>query len=225
MDEKSELIYLDNGLIVRILKMIRDKYYSFDLGTYFLADLGYENAIGFHNIRDMLSHIRTAITENNGLTLRQREDQLTLAEEHLRRALVEPYEIGAAEEFKKARELYEKLQDLVKFLRKGDKHFINGPADENITSQFRSIKKHLEVGRKKKAANLWNAEWEEAVFEFITVTKETQELIDVLQAEINLLTYSNVNKQSRIYFIWAMTATILFGIVSVIGIVIPFLLK
>ena len=83
----------------------------------------------------------------------------------------------------------------------------------------------METGRKKKSVNLWNSDWEEAVEEFTKAAEKAQEINNFLEIDIDLMTHRNIHKQNKVYFIWAMTATILFGIVSVVGVVIPLVVK
>jgi hypothetical protein len=212
---------VDNEIVNKIIKMIQEKYPQFNLGTYFLATLGYDNDIGFRNIRDMLTHINSAISK--GLSFHDREIQIAYAEEHLRRALVEPYEVGASEEFKKTRELYDKFVVLVSSVRKKDKHFLKAPAETQIIEQFHHIHLHMLKGREKKAANLWNSEWEQAIIEFMDATEEAQELNKKLEADIELLSNLNLNRQSRRYFLWGLIATIFGVVISIVGIIIPLL--
>lgn len=207
----------------QILLMIRDKFEDFDKGTYYLASLGYDNDIGYRNIRDMLSHIKTALSKE--ANRKEKEIQVSLAEEHLRRALVEPYEVGAQEEFKKTRDLYNKFTKLICSIKENEKQFLKAPAEDKLKEQLKSIYRHMETGRKKKSVNLWNSDWEEAVEEFTKAAEKAQEINNHLEIDIDLMTHRNIHKQNKVYFIWALAATILFGIVSVVGVIMPLVIK
>ena len=130
MDSRTHIKGIEVSIIEKIVAMLQNKYPNFEYGTYYLAALGIDNDIGYHNVRDMLTHFHKALTAK--LSLREREDQILHAEEHLRRALVEPFELGAREEFKRAQELYEKFRNLIKISKKKEKLFIKAPAEKKI---------------------------------------------------------------------------------------------
>ncbi len=216
MSADDKIRGVEREIIERILAMLQDKYPAFDGGTYYLAmKFGIENVIGFHNLRDMITHIKTAIVDVN--TLREREDQLLLAEEHLRRALVEPYELAAAEMFKKASDLYREYLDLILIAKKEDINFIKGPSQEVIEQLLkREVPGLMAQGREKKAVNLWDTTWEDGVKAFELAAERSLYAYEHMQKDVEVLKTRNLYWKNRVYFIWGLTATALFGIAGII---------
>src|SRR5258708_36659110 len=107
-DPTGHLTPEERGLFYRFLVLIRDNYKKADNAGYFLERrAGIGNSCGVFNLRDVLSHLSTLL--DPATPANRRPDQLANAEEHLRRAIVEPYEIGLAaitEKFSKTYEIY-----------------------------------------------------------------------------------------------------------------------
>jgi hypothetical protein len=79
-------------LICRFLSLVRDNYAKADKASYFLERrAGVSNACAITNLRDVLSHLATLLDPTTPPD--KRADQLSNGEEHLRRAIIEPYEM------------------------------------------------------------------------------------------------------------------------------------
>jgi hypothetical protein len=109
-DPLSHLTPDERDLVLRFLALIRDSYKKAEKAAYFLERrAGVLNTCGMTNLRDVLSHLATLL--DPATPARKRADQLASAEEHLRRAIIEPYEIGLAsltEKFTQDYETYRK---------------------------------------------------------------------------------------------------------------------
>jgi len=87
----DKILGVDATLIERFLVLFRDNYREVDLATLFLEQSeGISNAQGFLNVRDAMSHFVTALSMET--PKEKRTEQLATCEEHLRRAILEPYE-------------------------------------------------------------------------------------------------------------------------------------
>src|SRR5947209_18289498 len=98
--------------VERFLLLIRDNYKKADKATFFLEQRsGIVNIQGITNMRDVLSHLVTLL--DPATPDGKWEEQLGNAEEHLRRAIIEPYEIALNELTVKFEELYDRYRQLV----------------------------------------------------------------------------------------------------------------
>jgi hypothetical protein len=214
--DNGTVMGVEIAIIESILKMIHEKYPAFDKGTYFLAITSNKsNDIGNYNIRDMVTHFHTAILP--GKTTREREDQIVMAEEHLRRALVEPYELAALEIVDKLENIKEEYCLNLYIARKRDKELMELVSESEIEEKIAIIRGHLEKGREKKSSNLWNGEWEEAVEAFTAAVEIGQIIYKTIKMNIDILKSRNIYHQNKIYFIWAVTATILSCILGILA--------
>jgi len=161
----------------------------------------------------MLTHLKTTIVDCKDR--KSREDQILLAEEHLRRALVEPYELGANETLAEAKNLFDEYDELIIKTKAKEKEFFPSAIDETIRHKFRDIQILMTSGREKKTANLWNNEWEKAVEAFTDAADKAFDLKDILKIRIEVLKRIHTDRRSKIYFIWAIVATIIVGLMGI----------
>src|SRR5713101_7239802 len=101
---------IPQSLVEQFLFLIRDGYPKAELATGFLEErAGIKNVQGIANVRDTLSHLATFLVP--AIDNEERAKQIISAEEHLRRAIIEPYQV-AVEDFvaKKFEPLYEKYK-------------------------------------------------------------------------------------------------------------------
>ncbi|HTS78571.1 MAG TPA: hypothetical protein VMG40_20340, partial [Bryobacteraceae bacterium] len=83
----------EKEIFLRFLLLIRDNYRKADKAAHFLERrANIVNTSSMANLRDVLSHMATLLDPRTPPD--RRRDQLASAEEHLRRAIIEPYEIG-----------------------------------------------------------------------------------------------------------------------------------
>jgi len=206
--ENSALICgIEKEIIERIIYIIKEKYPLAEEATYYLeTNTGLLNNTGVRNIKDMLSHFHTIIKHD--LTFEERKEQLAGAEEHLRRAIIEPYERAVYFELKNIIPFYNEYKEkIIPVLKK-----LNLPEEfkkENIDRRISAIKKLIRVGRAAKGENRWNEKWQEGVECFIQAYEDTTNLKKKLQDAIYLYKQFTQEKKAKYYFIWGIIATIL----------------
>src|SRR5579864_1125801 len=86
---------LDRGLLVSFLCLFRDRYPDADEAAHFLETKTGISAtsVTVTNQRDALSHLVTFLGKRG---VDEQQQQLHHAEEHFRRAIIEPYQVAAA---------------------------------------------------------------------------------------------------------------------------------
>ncbi len=214
MDKKTEIRGIQVDIIEKILMMIQEKFPAFNDGTYYMAaKFNLDNDIGYHNLRDMLTHFEAAILKTK--THEERNTQIILAEEHLRRALVEPYELVANMKLDDARQLFKEFIERQLSASKKDKVLLIEVEELKIEEKFKEIGALLVSAREKKAVNLWNDEWERSVEEFTFAADKGLDLCDILRIRIQDLKRKSLDRRSRNRFIWAFVTTVLLGIFGI----------
>ena len=203
--------------IEKIIKLIQDKFPVFNNGTYFLEEkFAVENDIGFTNLRDFLTHVLSIINTRDEKDIFY-ENQLALAEEHLRRAIVEPFEFGAHIQIDKAKKAWEFFSsNVVPITELKENENFNIIEDEKIRENFSRIYVLMRTGREKKTENVWNDDWEEGITKFVEAYELAVDLTNIIEANNNIYVKLNLHKKNRQYFWWAMIATFAFGVTGII---------
>ena len=170
---------VDKDLIERFLILIRDNYKKADKATFFLElRAGVSNVPGIANSRDVLSHLVTALDSN--ISEAERLEQLTNAAEHMRRAIVEPYEVALKTRLDQTQTTYEKIVSQV--LPVIDEHptLQNAPNGVSVRASLKQISQLFAQGRASKTGNIWNQEWEEGISNFIDAFDQLERLESTL---------------------------------------------
>ncbi len=160
------------------IQTIRVKYKAVKKSVLFLENIEAEFSLtALSNIRDFLSHIETAFREDT--SPEDIESNISQSEEHLRRAIIEPYQIVLEcnlENFLKEYDDY-----LENFQEKEIKYnFDKVTNHKKIQKDILYIQKLLAEGRESKGTNKWNYDWEEGIDKFSLGIKKTKELINTL---------------------------------------------
>jgi hypothetical protein len=159
-DPLAHLSNEERALVMAFLALVRDNYKA----AYFLErQAGVVNTCSMTNLRDVLSHLATLLDPNT--PPRKRASQLASAEEHLRRAILEPYEIGLAnltEKFEATYEIYRR-KILARSLSPG---FAAAPNRVHVEGRLAEINLLALQGKQAKGRNMWDGEWEDGVAAF-----------------------------------------------------------
>jgi hypothetical protein len=205
---------VDAELVERFLMLIRDHYGSAAKAMFVLERTsGAVSYAGLKNMNDVLSHLATFLDSSTPPD--KLSGQLSSAEEHLRRAIIEPYEIALAD----AIVAFDKLHKRYKRDVLARKQLLAGtvPDAERVNSTLAEISKLAAAGREAKANNLWDAKWEEGVLQFATALEKLKGLTSELEAglvQASRLKYERQQKQQLILTVWSVIATILCGLLS-----------
>jgi len=180
---------VERHLVEAFLALIRDNYQHAEKAAFLLEERArILNLSGVANLRDVLSHLATMLDPRT--PPERRPAQLANAEEHLRRAITEPYGIALGrlrKEFRPVRSEYSRR--IVPLIRKR-KYLEHAPDDATVTARLTEIARLAERGRASKGKNLWNPQWEEAVASFL----QAYEKLSALHQE--LLTFCNQHRQA-----------------------------
>ena len=179
--QQNVICGIDQNLLETFLQLIRDNYKKADLAAFFLEQrTGIINVQGVTNIRDVLGHLATFLQPE--LTREFREEQIANAAEHLRRAVVEPYEVALSELVSQFATLYEKYKQNV--LPGRDEHvgLSNAPTTSVIDARLEEINRLSREARRLNAQNIWDPEWDQGVEKFIAAFNKLSDLYSEIES-------------------------------------------
>jgi hypothetical protein len=158
-----------------LLELIRDNYKKADAAHLFLEQrTGEANVYGIVNLRDVLSHLAALLNPNTPDG--KRWEQLANAEEHLRRAIVEPYETAHNKLIVQFDDLYEQYKRDVLPVQERYAGLHGAPNSGCIEAQLEEVRGLTSNLRLAKAKGLWDPEWETGVTSFIEGYKKLADL-------------------------------------------------
>lgn len=190
----TELICgVDKALIETFLRLIQENYKKADEATFFLEQrTGVSNVQGIANVRDVLSHLVTLL--NPDTPDDKRKEQISNAEEHLRRAIIEPYETALNELTIKFAELYQNHKQFVEPIKDEQMLLRGAPNAVSIEASLRAIQALTSIGRAAKAKNIWDPSWEEGVTHFIDAYDKLSALYVQIEGYWNK--YEQLNREA-----------------------------
>lgn len=156
---------VDRALIEEYLYLIQKNYKRADMATFFLEQRrGVVNFQGITNVRDVLSHLVTLLDPKT--PPERQAEQIHNAEEHLRRAINEPYEVALNELAVDCRDLYKQYKETVLPIKDSYPTLANAPRAQDVDAIIHRVNELTAKGRSTKSKNMWNEEWEEGVICF-----------------------------------------------------------
>jgi len=176
----DEILGVDRDLVERFLILFRDNYREVDLATVFLEQSeGISNGQSFLNVRDAMSHLVTALDPST--PKEKKAGQLPTCEEHLRRAILEPYETTLNARLIKLAQLVDDYRQSVIPVAQLYSELRDSPNGVQIEAIRREIRQLVARGRAAKAKNLWNKEWREGVEAFVIAYEQSRSLYTDLE--------------------------------------------
>jgi hypothetical protein len=211
---------VDRGLVERFLALIRDRFPVVDQSTFFLETReGVSNVAALANVRDLVSHLATLLSASTPPD--KREAQLANAEEHLRRAATEAYEIALGRAFERFQSVHERYQR--KGIGRKGGH-LNLPDPVSVNSRLTEIRELASAGRNAKTRNLWDPAWEEGVAQMVLAYDKLAHLSSDMEESIRSLELLKAHDQRR-WRAWISLAgvvgTVLFGMLVILFITKP----
>lgn len=175
-DKPNEILGVDREVLEKFLTLIRDKYHLADKANYFLErNAGVSGInIAITNQRDVLSHLVTFLSRPE-LEINDQRGQYYNAEEHLRRAILEPYEKAVSIKENIVLTLLKNYKDIVLPLR-DEPELSTAPNLVSIDARLKKVRHHRKVGRNAKGENLWNEEWEQGLRSYLDAFSELEDL-------------------------------------------------
>jgi hypothetical protein len=194
----------------RFLILIRDRYPLVEKASFFLETReGVSNVIGLANVRDVVNHLAALLDPST--PAEKRETQLANAEEHLRRAATEPYEIALGRALERFQSLHERA-------RAGDRKGSQSPLTElAVNSRLAEVRELAAAGRNAKTRNLWDPAWEDGVAKMVGAYERLAQLNAELENDMDRLEQLRANRRHRSQTLPAVAGlcgTLLFGILS-----------
>lgn len=174
----------DKTILENILITIRDKCpTALDAITYLETKTGKKSTQSLSNLRDVIFHLATLISViNDPAKTKAKDQQLGTIEEHLRRAIIEPYEHAANIRLGKLKELYE---NYLKIVCPISTKLNPRPIDKDeVKGRLEATEELIRKGRDAKKENDWTPKWEEGCKAFETAFKEADTLNDILSIQI-----------------------------------------
>ena len=165
--ESADLVCgVDRRLVEDFLNLILNNYRQADQASAFLEHrVRVSNVHAFTNVRDVLSHLCTML--DPATPPDKKRDQLNNAEEHLRRAILEPYEVGFSKLTNDFIEVYEKHKKIVEPIIEKYESLRSAPSVAMVDGRLKEIYELAKKGRNAKGRNLWTPEWEAGVASFV----------------------------------------------------------
>ncbi len=211
---------VDRKLVEGFLLLIRDNYRKADEATFFLEQRsGVMNVPSMANMRDVLSHLVTLLHKDTPDD--KRVEQLATSEEHLRRAILEPYEIALNELTGKFEELYEKYKSRLLPVKNKYTVLHAAPNAISIEASLGEINRLSSEGRAGKARNLWNPEWEKAVAAFISAFDQLDTLYVGMETHWNNYEQIQRDRKSTTLHICAISIGIIGTVLGIVFILKP----
>lgn len=184
------------------------------------------NLVGLYNLRDVLYHFYNILCDTS-LNYATCKAQLNNAEEHFRRAIIEPYEILADTEIKN---IHDNLPEYITEVIYEKKELQLDPhiEQEDINEKLGQFGDKIEKARSIKNRSVWDDNWEEAVILFSEVYREAKSLwqsMDMLiktkkhVKQIELAEHSKkmIEKLQKRNFLWLILGAIFGASVSILS--------
>jgi hypothetical protein len=220
MEERNQrqhdlILGVDRSLIEKFLLLVRENYKKADQASFFLEHhAGVNNIIAVAHMRDVLSHLVTLLDPKTPKDAK--EQQLANAEEHLRRAILEPYETALAKLIIDFNSLYLKYKEYVLPLKDRYPTLKNAPDHERIEAELQDIKALNQSGRSAKGKNLWDEAWEEGVDNFIDAYTKLSALHSEVTEYWDNYKQIGLDRKNSLLAIWGTIATIMTAILAII---------
>lgn len=195
----------DQKVIAEFLRLIKERYPAVDKANFFLEsklDVS-GSTIAMANQRDFLSHFCTVLTQD--LTDRQKLDQVSAAEEHFRRAVIESYHRALSLKLVNVLEFYRRhIKEVVPY-QKSYRELADIPDIKSIRATLREIETQQIEARATKRRNCWDEEWKGGVTLYLEAFQKAEQLGDDLEDYWSRAIQLQVKKRRAI---WFYTATI-----------------
>lgn len=212
-DQPPKVCGVNTETIEQFLTLLRDRYPLADAATYFLETNQGVSSItsSITNQRDTLSHLVTLLSHPEWTEVEQRE-QLANAEEHLRRACIEPYEIAISLEVERISTLLWQYRERV--LPHRETRFQTAPTYESIQTRMRAIGDNRMRARSAKAENKWTDRWEEALKLHVSTFQDARALVHELEEWVARGDQKGEAKQSHRLHVWHFVLAIALFVVG-----------
>lgn len=210
MESENKVLGVEWDLLEKFLCLIRDHYHIVDKANFFLERHSRYSGtnIGMSNQRDAVSHFVSFLSNTEVRDVEDRKAQISAAEEHLRRAILEPYQFAVASELETIRGLEEEFQRYYRYMMPNPVLSL-----QQLSSRISRIREHYDRGRESKSLNLWNEDWEAGIESFVLAMDDAKILIDELRTRIDEALIIRKEKDSRVSKVVLLVLGLVVGVV------------
>lgn len=221
--EEAKIMGVEHSIIEEFFRLVKDKYPLVDKANYFLElNLGVSGInVAITNQRDVLSHLCTIITDTT-LTYQQKLDQISNADEHLRRAILESYEKAVSLVIDNINNLFNLFKLRVIPYKELYATLNSAPDTVRVRAILRELSDMRTKGRDAKRRNKWDAEWEAGVEILLNAFNKAKELEVDLEKYLARADQIKTNKKQTFLSVWGIIATVL---TFILGIALLWILK
>jgi vacuolar-type H+-ATPase subunit E/Vma4 len=199
---KNKILNVDQKLIEEFLVLIRDRFPTIDKANYYLERTGVSGLnIAVTNQRDVITHLITVLS-NHKLSPDEQRSQYHNAEEHVRRAIIEPYHKAVNEVQKKVITTLETYKSLV-LPELGHAELNSAPNLVSINARLRKVAELTETGRNAKRLNVWNEQWDSGVQCLVEARDELEKLLTEMEQAIGRC--SGINSRRKNVLRWIIS--------------------
>jgi hypothetical protein len=197
---RDDFAGVDLKLLEQALSLIRDKFRLATEANVFLERKTRVSGIniGIANQRDVTSHLASLLKTRgtDAAARRQQETHLRHMEEHMRRAVMEPYE-------RTVQLLTENLLKQIEDYRKNilshprcPEAFPNAPTLQELNAALDAVDQLCAEGRLSKLENAWTDAWELGVKKFVVAVTDLEKLIE--QIEVRLVQAEQLRRHDEL---------------------------
>lgn len=211
--------YLDNltpedkDILSKVISLIT-KYPLLEKALIHCGEIGrVKPTVALNNIRDFLSHLHTLFSNWEELTKDDKLNQLAPAEEHLRRAIIESYQLAAEQEEKTLMETYESYNSTVLPLAR--KMNPVPLTNDETREKMATINDWMIQGRTAKSENRWTATWEKGIEHFTNATKIARKLNDELKGEV--VRADQIRRERKVFWLTTVIAVVTAIVFFILG--------
>ena len=211
--------HVDPEVIKLFFQVISDKYLVVDKANYILEESGFDGlSIAIVNQRDFLSHLCTVLTDTS-LDKNGQMAQYSAGEEHLRRAIIESYQMAVDMKMLSFSESYEKykLSAVVRSLPSQ-----TSTIHKEIMAKLEEIKILREKGRSAKSINKWNESWEKGVESLYEAYKKVGELQCFLDDSFEVEKFKIANEKLNLIRKWKLIAGVSIALTATLVVIMLF---
>jgi hypothetical protein len=216
------ILGIEIDIIEDFLKITKVMFPLADKANFYLERNGISGInVAITNQRDALSHLSTILT-NEQLDYPGRKAQLAHCEEHLRRAILEPYEIALTIKIESCKTLFEEYKERVLPIKDLFSTLQSAPDADSIANIINRLDDMRIQGRDAKRINIINEDWENGVKVLIEASELAMDLENKLEnylgrakqinIEAEILKFNQKNQQlsrkSHRLAWWGIIATI-----------------
>jgi hypothetical protein len=219
----DKILGIEIDIIEDFLKLIKIMFPLADMANFYLERNGISGInVAITNQRDALSHLCTILT-NRDLNYEGRKAQLAHCEEHLRRAILEPYEIALTTKLESCQKLFEEYKENVIPIKEFCSTLQSAPDTENILSIISKLGGMRIKGRDAKRINIINKDWKNGVKELVEASDLAMELENKLENYLGRAKQIDIeakiersSRKSHMFFWWGIIATFVATILGII---------